>query len=287
MSFDRRLTPARPDLAAAHLRGQVDAARFVDPVLYEVRIPAAPLRPVADPAQSIDTETLYGEIVAVYDIDPEGWAWGQLSRDGYVGYLPAEALRRAGSAATHRIAVPRALMFAGPDIKLPAPLALSFDSPIRVSHIEGEYAVTPDGCIRLAHLSAMDAQATDFIAIARRFLETPYVWGGRSGFGIDCSGLVQTALVACGIACPRDSDMQEAGLGSVVPFDAADPAAACRAGDFIFWKGHVGIISGSDYLLHANAHHMRVVEEPLREAIDRIAGKGLPVRTLRRLAVTA
>lgn len=287
MNFDRRITPARTDLAALHLKGQVEAERYVSPARQRIRMPVAPLRPAPDPGCSLDTEALFGETVDVYEVDAEGWAWGQLTRDGYVGYLPAEALHPATPAATHRISVPRGLLFAAPDIKHPAPLALSFGSLLTVNRIEGEFAATAEGFVRLAHLAPVSELATDHLAVARRFLDTPYLWGGRSGFGIDCSGLVQMALTACGMACPRDSDMQEAQLGQRIDFDPADPAAACRTGDFIFWKGHVGIVSGPDQLLHANAHHMRVVEEPLGGAIARIAGKGLPVRTLRRLGVTA
>ena len=123
---------------------------------------------------------------------------------------------------------------------------------------------------------------TDFVAVAERFLGTPYLWGGKTALGLDCSGLVQVALTACGVSCPRDSDMQEEALGTAV---AADPSALLR-GDLIFWKGHVAIVRGPDSLLHANAHHMAVAIEPVAQAVARIRDAGSEITSIRRIAST-
>ena len=124
----------------------------------------------------------------------------------------------------------------------------------------------------LDHLAPIGAGfETDAAGVALRFLGAPYLWGGRESLGLDCSGLVQQALAACGKACPRDTDMQ-AGIGvAVAPGDLA-------RGDLVFWKGHVGMMLDAERMVHANGHHMATVVEPLAEAIARIeaAGYGPP-----------
>ncbi|MDQ0503583.1 C40 family peptidase [Xanthobacter agilis] len=278
--FDPRLTPARDDLAAAHLKGVVEAPRYVDGEAREVAEPVAPLRrrPAGD--APLDTEALHGERVTVYADDGEGWAFAQLARDGYVGYLPTEALRPIGPAPTHKVAVPRTFIFPGPDIKLPPRGALCFGSAVAVRAEKGAFAAIPEGFIFARHLAPLDARETDFVAVASRFLGVPYLWGGRSALGLDCSGLVQTALFACGIAAPRDSDMQERTLGTALPLDTP-----LRRGDLLFWPGHVAIVAAPDTLLHANAFHMMVAREPLAPALERIAASA-PLRSLRRLDPT-
>src|SRR5579862_6175830 len=281
-AFDPRLTPARADLAAKHLEGKVQAARFVDGRVYEVIEPQAPLRREPRPDASLDTEALKGERVTVYDSNGEGWAWGQLAADGYVGWLPDNALAPPGAAPTHKVTALRTLVFPGPSIKLPPLEALPLGARLNIARIEDRMAVTPSGAyVPTVHLAPISDNETDFVAVAERFLGTPYLWGGKTVLGLDCSGLVQVALTACGIACPRDSDMQEQALGKAV---AADAYSDLRRGDLMFWKGHVAIIRDRSSLIHANAFHMAVAIEPIADAIKRIAAAGSDVTSVRRIA---
>jgi cell wall-associated NlpC family hydrolase len=269
--FDRRLTPARSDLAADHLRGLVDAPRYAIGEAKRVIAAAAPLRRFPDAGAPLETEALHGESVTVYDEDG-GWAWAQLDRDKYVGYLPGVALA-APSEPTHRVGALRTHAYPGPSIKLPPLLALSLGAQLSIARQDGDFAVTDDGLhVWARHLAASGSHESDYVAVAERFLETPYLWGGRTSEGIDCSGLVQTALTAAGVASPRDSDMQEAALGQPVALD--EPRTPLARGDLVFWKGHVGIVRDSVTLLHANGWHMKVVSEPLAEARHRIAANG-------------
>jgi cell wall-associated NlpC family hydrolase len=259
----------------------VQAARFVDGRVYEVIEPQAPLRREPRPDASLDTEALKGERVTVYDANGEGWAWGQLAADGYVGWLPDNALAPPGPTPTHKVTALRTLVFPGPSIKLPPLEALPLGAWLAIARIEDRMAVTQSGAyVPATHLAPLDRNETDFVAVAERFLGAPYLWGGKTALGLDCSGLVQVALTACGVSCPRDSDMQEAALGTVV---SADPSALKRR-DFVFWKGHVAIVRGPGSLLHANAHHMAVAIEPIAAAVVRIRNAGSEITSIRRIA---
>jgi len=274
--FERRLTPFRHDLAAAHLSGLVDAPRYAEGRAMQVIEASAPLRRSPQSDAPLETEALFGEAVTVYD-ESEGWAWTQLDRDHYVGYLPRAALGTP-TEPTHRVAALRTHAYPGPNIKLPPRLPLSLGARLAVVRREGDFAVTDDGLHLWArHLAELSAREPDFVAVAERFLETPYLWGGRTSEGIDCSGLVQTALAAAGIDAPRDSDMLEAAMGAPVAVDG--PRAR---GDLVFWKGHVGIMRDAATLIHANGWHMKVAFEPLAEARARIAGVG-DVTSVRRV----
>ncbi|RBP07353.1 NlpC/P60 family protein [Roseiarcus fermentans] len=280
VSFDRRLTPARADLAAAHLRGQVAAPRYAEGRPMRVTDASAPLRREPAPDAPLETEALFGEAVTVYD-ESEGWAWVQLERDGYVGYLPSIALG-APRPATHRVAALRTHVYPARSIKLTPTMALSLGARLTIARREGDFAVTADGSYLWARcLADVDSREENFVAVAERFLHAPYLWGGRTSEGIDCSGLVQGALAAAGVAAPRDSDLQEAALGAPVPLDAP-----LMRGDLVFWKGHVGVMRDAATLLHASGWHMAVVSEPLDEARARIAaGGGGEATSVRRLAL--
>jgi cell wall-associated NlpC family hydrolase len=275
MTYDRRTTPARPDLAAKHLEGRVAAARFVTGTELEVRDAQAPLRREPSPEAPLDTEALHGERVTVYEDNGEGWCWGQLGADGYVGWIPANALCPPGPLPTHRVAALRTFVFPVRSIKAPPVEALSLGSRVTVSATQpagGDLTDLASGfCIPTRHLAPLASTETDFVAVAERFLGVPYLWGGKTSLGIDCSGLVQTALTACGFSCPRDSDMQERAFGTLLPTD--DPAA-WRRGDLIFWEGHVAIVRDETSIVHANAFHMAVAIEPTREALRRITEAG-------------
>jgi cell wall-associated NlpC family hydrolase len=275
--FDPRLTPARADLAAKKLEGKVAAARYVEGHSFEVIEPQAPLRGEPAPDAPLATEALKGERVTIYDSNAEGWAWGQLAADDYVGWLPANALAPAGAEPTHKVAALRTFAFPGPSIKLPPVEALPLGARLAIAHFDDRMAVTQSGSyVPVPHLAPVESYEPDFIAVAERFLGVPYLWGGKTALGLDCSGLVQVALTACGTSCPRDSDMQEESLG------AAADVSDVRRGDLIFWKGHVAIARDRSSLLHANAFHMAVAIEPIGDAIARIRSAGFEVTCVRR-----
>jgi cell wall-associated NlpC family hydrolase len=274
--FDRRTTPARRDLAAAGLRGVIASARYTEGRPMRLGCEAVPLRKAPDQAVAWDTQVLFGEDVLVFD-EAEGWAWVQLLQDGYVGYLPATSLAPAQTPVTHKISVPRTFVYPSANMKAPPTMALPLGARVAIAHDDGTFAqvqglaqgLSQDlGFIWSRHLCAHDADENDFVDVARRFLFAPYLWGGKTSLGLDCSGLIQIALQACGIPCPRDSDMIGRDVGQ--PLDRAAALTHPERGDLFFWQGHVGMMSDDKTLLHANGFHMQVVEEPLAQAVARI-----------------
>jgi cell wall-associated NlpC family hydrolase len=283
--FDRRLTPARPDLAAEHLRGKVEAPRYVEGTQEEIIAEVADMRASPSTESGLDTQAIRGERVTIYEIE-EGWAWGQLARDSYVGFLPAAALKPAANAPTHRVNVLRTFLYPGPSMKLPIEQALPLNAEVCVTEMAGDFArLGEEGFVWSSHLAPKDMFAKDFVSIAEQFVGVPYLWGGKTALGLDCSGLVQTSLWAAGIFAPRDTDMQEKALGESL---ALGDLNSLRRGDLIFWKGHVGIMRDSRTLLHANGHHMLVASEPLSEALARIEAKSFGrITSIKRLAALA
>jgi cell wall-associated NlpC family hydrolase len=279
---DPRMTPARPDLAAKYLEGKVEAKRFVTGEEFEISDAIAPVRCAPSPDAELSTQALKGERATIYDRNGEGWAWGQLNSDGYVGWLPDRALAKPAGKPTHKVTGLRTFAFPGPSIKLPPIETLVMGAMIDVTRDEGSFVVTREGWyLPRRHVGPIDSRAADFVAIAEQFTGTPYLWGGKSSLGVDCSGLVQVSLNAAGTGCPRDSDMQQDGLGR-----ALDPREArkLRRGDLIFWKGHVAIVRDADTIVHANAHHMATVIENTSEAITRIKAAGSDITAIKRLS---
>ncbi len=279
--LDPRLTPARGDLAAKHLEGKVKADRFVTGEEFEVADAVAPLREAPKADAMLSTQALKGERVTVYDRNGEGWAWGQLQGDGYVGWLPDAALARPVAVATHKVSAIRTFAFPGPSIKLPPAETLAMGSKLTVTREEGPFAVTREGWhVPGVHVAPLDARESDFVAVADRFVGTPYLWGGKSSFGIDCSGLLQVSLNAAGLGCPRDSDLQQQAIGHLL---GLAESRNLRRGDLIFWKGHVAIVRDEDTIVHANAHHMATVIENTRDAIARIKAAGSEIVAIKRI----
>jgi cell wall-associated NlpC family hydrolase len=270
---DKRVTPARPDLAAAHLKVMVVAPRYAEGEKFSVCIGRASLRvrPGDDAAQ--DSELLFGEVFTVYD-SAQGWAWGQAANDLYVGYVRQEALTTPFKTDA-RVSALMAPVFSAADLKTPVRDLLPLNAAVPAQAREGDYVNVGTGFVHRQHLVAENQK--DFVAIVERFLGVPYVWGGKTAAGLDCSGLIQTALQAVGKAAPRDTDMMEKALGEAIA------VTDVGRGDLIFWKGHMGVMLDASRLLHANAFHMAVAIEPLSEALARIAEIAGPVTSVKRL----
>lgn len=279
---DPRRHAYRGDVAAEALRGLVEARRFVKGEPRQVAAPYLPLRREPRFDATLDTEALLGETVTVYD-ESEGWAWVQLSRDSYVGYMPSEGLTPHLATPTHRIAALRTYVYPEPDGKTPPLALLSLNSRIAVERAEGRFlALAGGGFVVAAHAAPIGALEPDFVAVAEAFLGTPYLWGGRTSIGLDCSGLVQLAVEAAGHSAPRDADMQAAELGRAVEWRQG---TKLRRGDLVFWEGHVGIMTSENDFLHANAFHMAVAAEPFAQAKERIEAAGYDITCVRRLPV--
>ena len=278
---DPRRHAYRADLAAEYLRGLVEAERYVSGEPRQVAAASLPLRRAPRFDATLDTEALHGETVTVYD-EREGWAWVQLDHDNYVGYMPSEGLVPAAVAPTHRVSVLRTYIFPEPDSKVPPLAMLSLNARLAVAEDTGRYLrLENGGFVYARHAVPVGEHAADFVAVAEAFLGTPYLWGGRTSVGLDCSGLVQLAAAAAGHAVPRDADMQAAEAGHAVDWHEG---GALARGDLVFWEGHVGIMTGPGAFIHANAHHMAVEIEPLRAASDRIKrAAGFTISGLRRL----
>ncbi len=280
--LDRRLNAYRDDLADSRLKGKVTAARFVDGKDRQVAAGVAPLRKAPAPGTQLVSELLFGERVRVFE-DKDGVAWVQNETDGYVGYTDSTALSGRVHAPTHTVSAILSCLYPEPAIRAPSRGILPMGAGVAVTGSKGRYAeLATGGWVPLQHLAEADAFESDFIAVAQRLTGAPYVWGGRSALGLDCSALVQLALARCGVKAPRDSDMQEAGLGKPVPFDG--DAAALRRGDIVFWKGHVGIFIAPERFLHANARDMAVATAPFAEVVRYIEeAEKQTVKAVRRL----
>ncbi len=268
--LDPRRHPHRADLAAAHLKGRVDAARFVEGVPHRVRTGVAGMRGEPDAKARHTSQLLFGETFTVYDTR-DGWSWGQCGTDGYVGWVRGQSLAADLSAPTHVVTAVRSFLFPEPDLKTPPRDAIPLGAPVTVLRtVNGYCELAGGGWLYGRHLSAPDRLEPDPVATAERLLGVPYLWGGRTPLGIDCSGLVQLALLRAGIRCPRDSDMQRDEVGTRISGDGA--GVTYRRGDIVFFPGHVGLMLDADRLLHATAYTMTVAVEPLADVAERGGG---------------
>jgi len=272
--MDRRLTPANTRVAALRLKGQVEAETFTEGTPRTVAVPLADL--LSAPGGARDRQLLWGEAVTVYE-ERQGWAFVEAARDSYVGYVAATALAEPVEP-THFVAVSASHLYPAPELKERELAGLSFGSRFRIVSAAGNFYETAEGrFVPKPHLRPLNRPFADPATVAQLFFGAPYLWGGNSIRGIDCSGLVQAAMLASGLPCPGDTDLQEAALGQ--PLDPAEPL---RRGDLLFWKGHVAIAVDGETLIHANAHHMAVAYERAAEAIARIEGQGGSKVTSRR-----
>ncbi len=278
---DRRLNVYREDLADISLKELVSADRYVEGKPANVISTTVSIKKEPRFDGALETEALSGETAQVFE-DHEGWAWVQLDRDGYVGYMSSEALSYQTWSPTHRVASLRTFVYPAPNIKTVPLKTLCMNSTVEVLSEEGNFLKCSDGgYIYSRHMVPVSEHESDFVQVARRYEGTPYLWGGCSSLGIDCSGLVQQSLKACGIDAPRDSDMQEKQLGQLVGQDFQD--IQFLKGDLVFWKGHVGIMLDSERLIHANGFHMSTVVEPVHGAIQRIADMYGTVTSVKRM----
>lgn len=280
-TLDPRLHAFRPDLADAALAGHVQAERYVEPRMVQVVEPVVTVHkaPRFDAMQL--TQALFGEQVKLFH-EEEGWAWVQLVKDGYVGYVNGNALSPHVTRPTHRVAVPSTFMYPDANLKTLPAIQITLNAQLTVTAESGGYSRLSNGLfVFSAHLKPVEDAEQDFVAVAELFRHVPYYWGGKSVQGMDCSGLVQLSLEACGRPALRDSDMQERTLGEKLLVNDLD---SLKRGDLVFWNGHVGIMTDDKTLLHANGHHMMVVAEPLKDAVDRIAAKYGQLTSVRRLS---
>jgi hypothetical protein len=278
--LDPRRHVYRDDMAAASLKDRVKAQRYVQGELRQVVAGVAPVRLVPRFDAPLLTEALCGELLTVYDVS-EGWGWVQLQNDGYVGYMPMDQVSATIDEPTHWVTSRATFVYPAPDLKRPPVMRLSFNGKVSVMGREGRFLeLARGGFVYGGHLQPMEEKAKDFVRLAERLVGTPYLWGGRSSVGIDCSALVQLALQATGVACPRDSDMIEGELGNALPNNGVE---ALQRGDLMCWRGHVGIAQSAEWMLHASGHQMEVVVEPVRRAVERIAMTHGEVTAIKRI----
>jgi hypothetical protein len=267
---DPRLHAYRPDLAAVSLKGEIEAAAYVEGHPGQIAVPSTALRPVPDIEAAIDTELLYGEPVTVYE-EKDGWAWVRSGIDGYVGYLAADTFSYEVLQSNYQVNALRTFVYERPDLKSPTQHLLSMNSLVTTSREDedGFTELDQGGWIYRAHLVPCGVYQVDHAEVALSFLGTPYLWGGRTSLGLDCSALVQLSLMRCGFDVPRDSDLQETALDRDVlnKWNLDD----LRHGDLVYWRGHCGIWLDSENFVHANATDMAVTCQPLERLLDPIA----------------
>lgn len=277
---DPTVNAYRPDVASARLRGVVTAERYEAGERRQARRGTVPLREAPSESARLGSELLFGEEFIAYD-ERDGWAWGQCVLDDYVGYARSDALRSEPWEPTHKVGVLRAHVFSEPDLKSPPLESLSLGSPVALAERSGDYArLTEGGWLHTAALAPLDIGTPDFVATALRFLGVPYLWGGRSALGLDCSGLAQVAFSEAGIACPRDSHMQVEAIGEAVSLEGP-----YRRADFVEFPGHCGLMIDATTIVHANATAMCVSCDPLAKVVEIVKGQsdGVGITGVRRI----
>ncbi len=284
MTLDPRLHAFRPDLADARLKGRIEASRFVEGQPRRVASGLAELRRLPATEAPLDTQLRFGEAVLVFDTR-DAWCWVQSREDGYVGYVLAAALADPGPAPTHQVAALRTFRFAATDIKSPVLDHLTLGCALAATDEHDRFLeLAGGGFVYAPHAEVQGTRHADWVSTAERFIDVPYLWGGRSALGLDCSALVQTALGLAGHALPRDSRQQQ---DSAAAGQLLAPDAKLHRGDLIFSPGHVAIASGPESIVHANAYHLMVAHEPLAGFRHRLAQRGEAFTLVRRPEPTA
>ena len=279
LELDKRLHAFRSDLADVQLQSRVEAKRFVEGKPMEVTTPFVAVHREPSISALQTTQALFGEKIICFE-EKDGWIWCQLMRDGYVGYISKSGVSKDLTNPTHRVAVPSTFMYPLPNIKSQPADTLPMNARLEIVESEEKFSKLPNGkYVFTRHIKPLSEVETDFVSVAELFRDVPYYWGGKTAQGLDCSGLVQTSLEACGILSPRDTDMQETQLGRNLLINDLD---GLRRGDLVFWKGHVGIMADPKTLLHANGYHMMTIMEPLAEAVARIASTDGQVTSIKR-----
>ena len=264
MTLDRRLTPATDRTVLQGWQDRAPRPAVTPGRAARLAVPLADL--CRAPGGARDRQLNFGADLTVIE-DLDGWSFVRAALDGYCGWLPSGALAAPVAEITHRVRAPATHVYPEPDMKTHQMHALSIGARLSVTGIEGRFAgLATGGWVPVQHVA--DHPAEDPVAIAERLIGTPYLWGGNSDWGIDCSGLVQAALTAADIPCPGDSDLQRAAF--------ATATGPIRRGDLLFWPGHVAIAESETSMIHATAWQMAVIREDIAHALARIdaAGEG-------------
>lgn len=280
-AFDPRTTPVREDLVAAHLADRFPRPRRAEGETRQVGVPVLPLAFATGAEARRESELLFGEGFTVYD-EADGWAWGQSALDGYVGWVPAAGLTAEIVATSHLVAVPASHLYPVPDLKRRPTARLGFASRVGVVDERAGFAeIAGGGWLYARHLAPLGRPAEDYVATGLNLLGVPYLWGGRSVDGLDCSGFLQLVLQRAGIPCPRDTDQQAAAVGTALAMP--DDPAVLGHGDLAFFPGHVGIVLEGGRFLHANAFDMAVSVHRLADVLERADAAGQGLNAVRRL----
>ncbi len=283
-AFDTRITPVRNDLAADWLRDQVKAERYEVGAPRTVTRDGAALRFSPDRSAGLESQLIYGEIFQVYE-ERNGWCWGQNLTDNYVGYVSAADLARDVPAPDHQVAALHCHLYTEPDLKRPTAGIISMSARVRVVDVEGRFCRIASGhWLHSRHLVSLDSSTQDVIGTALKFIGVPYLWGGRTTQGLDCSSLVQMALAMALLPAPRDTDLQEAGLGTAVTMDDPQDLSRLEEGDLVFFPGHVGLFVDDWRFLHANAFDMQVSLHGFSDVLDRARSENAGVTSIQRVA---
>ena len=268
--LDPRINAFRPDLADIGLENTIKAGRYVEPILRQCVRGLLPLLGEPKPDATMISQIRYGEFLNVYEIREDGFAWVQNLRDRYVGYLPSDdAFSEEIADLSYRISALQTFIYPEPHMKAPPTDELTFGSYVRVGEEKNGFRkLVSGGYVFGKHIApASEVETKDYVFTAGRLLNVPYLWGGRTPKGTDCSGLVQLALGLAGIDAPRDSDQQRGAFGQTLPSHWRD--TSWRRGDLVFFPGHVGMMTNISDLLHASAYDMKVVVEPLYDVVMR------------------